>query len=354
MVRIRIKAGLYVAALASLLGLALSNPVFAEDVASFYRGKQVTVVVGTAPGGGYDLYARLISQFLSRHIPGHPGVVVANMPGADSNVAADHVYYVAPKDGTQIAALEGGALVEPLFGSSPIQHDPNKFQFLGSANNDVYVCAARADSPAKSFQDVFAHAVITGGSAATASESTFASVLDNVLGAHFNLVLGYPGSRDISLAMQKGEVQAICGVAWPSFSVVNPGWFEKGEFKVLVQTHLSGYPSLNKAGIPLATSFARTPEQKAILDLFFSQTIFGRPYVMAPDVPKERVAALRKAFAETLRDPDLLAGAKKMKLDVDPVSGEDVQALVAKAYASPPDLIAKTKSATVPRMTNAR
>jgi len=326
-----------------------SGSAAADDVASFYRGKQITIVVGTAPGGGYDIYARLIGRYLPKHIPGNPSVIVSNMPGADSNVAADHVYYVAPKDGTQIAALESGAVVEPLFGSAPIKHDPSRFQYLGSANNDVYICAARADSPVKSFADVLTHEVVTGGSAASASENTFAAILDNVLGAKFKMVLGYPGSRDISLAMQKGEVQAICGVAWPSFSVENPGWFQNGVVKAIVQTHVTGYPALNNAGVPLATAFARTPEQKAILNLFFSQTIFGRPYVVAPETPKDRVAALRLAFHNTLRDPGLLADAKRMKLDVDQVSGEDVQALVAKIYASPPDLVAKTMAAIVPR-----
>ena len=326
-----------------------SGSAAAEDVASFYKGKQVTIVVGAAPGGGYDLYARLIGRYLPMHIPGNPAVIVTNMPGADSNVAADHVYFVAPKDGTQIAALESGAVVEPLFGFVPIKHDPSKFEYLGSANNDVYICAARTDSPVKSFEDVLTHAVVTGGSAASASENTFAVILNNVLGAQFKMVLGYPGSRDISLAIQKHEVQAVCGVAWPSFSVENPGWFENGVVKAIVQTDVTGYPALNKAGVPLAVGFAHTPEQKAILNLFFSQTIFGRPYVVAPETPKDRVLALRRAFYDTLRDPKLVAEAKKMKLDVDQVSGEDVQALVAKIYASPSDLIAKTRAAIVPR-----
>ena len=245
--------------------------------------------------------------------------------------------------------LENGPIVQPLFGAVPTHYDPSKFQYLGSANNDVYICAARSDSPVHSFADVLTHEVVTGGSAADASENTFAAILNNVLGAKFKMVLGYPGSRDISLAMNKNEVAAVCGVAWPSFSVTNPGWFENGIVKVLVQTHVTGHPDLNKAGVPLAGDFARTPEQKAILELFFAQTIFGRPYVVAPEVPRDRVALLRQAFLDTLHDPELLAEARTMSLEVNPVTGEDVQALVAKMFASPPELVAQTKAALVPQ-----
>jgi tripartite-type tricarboxylate transporter receptor subunit TctC len=326
-----------------------SGSAAAQDIASFYTGKQVTIVVGASPGGGYDMYARLISRNMPRHIPGNPTVIVSNMPGADSNIAADHIYFVAPKDGTQIGALQSSAVVDPLFGSSPIKHDPSKFQYLGSANNDVYVCAARTDAPVKSFEDVLTRELITGATATSASPYTFAMLMNNVLGTKFKMVLGYAGSRDISLAMENHELEAMCGAAWPSFSVENPGWFESGVAKVLVQTHVTGYPDLNKAGVPLAVDFARTPEQRAILELFFTQTIFGRPYVVAPEVPKDRVAALRQAFYDTLRDPELVAEAKEQKLDVDQVSGDEVQAIVAKVYASSPDLIAKTKAATVPK-----
>jgi tripartite-type tricarboxylate transporter receptor subunit TctC len=329
-------------------GLMLAVSADAQDVASFYRGKQITIVVGSSTGGGYDTYARLIARYMSKHMPGNPSVIVSNMPGAGSNVAADHIYHVAPKDGTQIGALMGGAVVEPLFGNIPIKHDPSKFQYLGSANNDVYICVARTDSPVKTFADVFTHEVITGASSSS-STSDFPTVLNNILGTKFKMVLGYAGSNEISLAIAKNEVQAVCGVAWPSYSVTNPGWFDTGFAKVIVQLHVSGYPDLNKAGVPLAADFAKTPEQKQILELFFTQTIFGRPYVVAPEVPADRVAALRQAFHDTLLDPDLKANAKKAGLDVDQVTGDNLQKIVAKVYAAPPDIIAKTKAAVVPK-----
>jgi tripartite-type tricarboxylate transporter receptor subunit TctC len=337
----RLAAALFAAAL-------VAGSAAAQDAASFYKGKQITIVVGSSTGGGYDTYARLIARYMPKHMPGNPNVVVSNMSGAGSNVAADHIYHVAPKDGTQIGALMGGAVVEPLFGSIHIQHDPSKFQYLGSANNDVYICVARNDSPVKTFADVFTHEVITGASSSS-STSDFPTVLNNVLGTKFKMVLGYAGSNEISLAIQKNEVQAVCGVAWPAYSVTNPGWFENGFAKVIVQLHVTGYPDLNKAGVPLAADFAKTPEQKAILELFFTQTIFGRPYVVAPEVPADRVAVLRQAFHDTLNDPELKAQAKTAGLDVDQVTGDDLQKIVAKVYGSPPDIIAKTKAAVIPK-----
>jgi tripartite-type tricarboxylate transporter receptor subunit TctC len=334
-----------VAAFLSVASLS-ANAGTREDVARFYKGKQITIVVGTTVGGGYDAYARLIARHMGKHVPGHPTFVVTNMPGAGSNVAGFYVYATAPKDGTVIGAVFAGALVEPLIGTTAtIHHDPSKFQFLGSANDDVYICIARKDAPVQSFKDAFHKELIMGASAA-ASTSEFASVLDNVLGTRLKLVIGYNGSKPIMLAMEKGEVQGACGLAWPSISVTNSGWFgPKGTMRVLVQTHVKGYPELNAKGIPLATSFAKTDEQRAIMELFFSQTVFGRPYLVAPEVPADRVAALRKAFMDTMHDPEYLADARKQGLDTDPVDGKEVQRLVQKFYSAPPDLIAKVKAA---------
>jgi hypothetical protein len=240
-----------------------------------------------------------------------------------------------------IGVLYGGAPLEPLIGSTPVQHDPSKSQFIGSANNDVYVCVARKDAPVQSFEDVLTKEVLAGAGVAS-STSDFPAVLNAVL----KLVLGYPGSREIALAADKNEVSSACGLAWPSVSVTNPGWFgPNGTMRVLVQTHPKGHPELNQMGIPNALSFAKTEEQKTMLELFFAQEVFGRPYVVAPEVPKDRVDALRKAFSETLADPDLKAEAKKANLEVDSVSGEEVQQLIAKVYTAPKDLIAKLKKA---------
>ncbi len=330
--------------LATALTAAVPGAAFAQTpVADFFKGKTITLLVGSTAGGGYDTYARMISRYMGKHTPGNPSVIVSNMPGAGSNLAANYIYNVAPKDGTYIGALYGGAPLEPLIGSTPVKHDPSKTQYLGSANDDVYVCVARKDAAVQSFDDVFSKELLVGASNSS-STSDFPAVLNAVLGTKFKLVLGYPGSREISLAADKQEVSGACGLAWPSVSVTNPGWFgENATMRVLAQTHVKGHDDLNKAGVPLAMSYAKTDEQRQMLELFFSQEVFGRPYVLAPEVPGDRVNALRKAFLETLADPDLQADAAKANLDVHPVSGEDVTALVAKAYAAPPEITAKLK-----------
>jgi tripartite-type tricarboxylate transporter receptor subunit TctC len=337
--------GLMVAALAA--GLGASQPVRAADdaVATFFKGKTITLLVGSSAGGGYDTYARMIARHMGKHMPGNPGVVVSNMPGAGSNVAANYVYNVAPKDGTMIGVLYGGAPLEPLIGQTPVQHDPAKSQFIGSANDDVYVCVARKDAPVQTFDDLFKTELLAGAGVAS-STSDFPAILNAVLGTKFKLVLGYPGSREIALAIDKKEVYAACGLAWPSVSVTNPGWFgENGTMRVIAQTHVKGHPELNALGIPNAMTYAKTDEQRTMLELFFAQEVFGRPYVVAPEVPKERVEALRKAFLETLADPELRADAKLANLEVNPVSGEEVQKLIAKVYAAPRDLTQRIRKA---------
>ena len=338
-------AGFGLLGLVALIGQTAMTRAADDPVATFYKGKTITILVGSSAGGGYDTYARMISRHLGKHMPGNPSVIVSNMPGAGSNVAANYIYNAAPKDGTIVGALYGGSPLEPLIGTTPVQHDPSKTQYLGSANDDVYVCVARKDAPVQNAEDLFKTEVVAGASVAS-STADFPAVLNAVIGTKFKLVLGYPGSREIGLAIDKKEVYAACGLAWPSVSVTNPGWFgENGTMRVLLQTHVKGHPYLNSQGVPNALSFAKTEEQRLMLELFFSQEVFGRPYVVAPDVPKDRVAALRKAFMETVKDPELLADAKRANLEVDPVSGEDVQKLIAKAYQAPKELADKIKKA---------
>jgi hypothetical protein len=338
-------AGLCLAALAAIApGLARAQ----DAVAQFYRGKQINIVVGTSAGGGYDAYARFIARYLGNHVPGNPTVVVSNMPGAGSNLAAYHVAVTGPKDGTLIGAIHAGALLEPLIGTTILRHDPNRFQLLGSANDDVYVCLARKDAPVKTFAEALETPLIMGASMASSS-ADFAMTLNNVLGAKFRIVIGYNGSRSIMLAMEKGEVQGACGFAWPSISVTNPNWFgEDGQMRLLAQTHVQGYPALNQAGVPRASEFAKPPEQREIMELFFSHTSFGRPYVVAGEVPIERVTALRKAFMAAMRDPQFMAEAQRAGLDIDAVDGVETQRLVRRFYETSPDIIGKVKQALQP------
>jgi tripartite-type tricarboxylate transporter receptor subunit TctC len=336
-----------IAAFASLTMGSISSSARAQDhVADFYKGRTITIVVGSSPGGGYDMYGRLIARFLSRHMPGDPQVVVQNMPGAASNVAAGYVYNVAPKDGTVLGAIFMGAVVDPLFGDvKRMTHDTQKFNYIGNANSDAYVCLIRSDAPIKSPADIFNTELVMGASAGGASTRDFPMLLKNVLGAKFKIVAGYPGTREINLALEKGEVQGACGETWSSVAATYPYWFKDNLVRPLIQEGNVGYPQLDAMGVPLTRDFAKSVEQRQILELVYSQTTFGRPYVVAPGVPEDRVAALRKAFMETLKDPELVAEADRMQLDVSPISGEELQKIIAKVYATPSDVVQKAKDA---------
>ena len=316
-----------------------------ESVEQFYKGKQIQIVVGSSAGGGYDTYARLLARHLGDHIPGNPSVVVQNMSGAGSNRAAGYIYSVAPKDGTVAGAIFPGAILQPLLGGPPVQHEPAKFVYLGNANSDVYVCFVRADAPVKTFRDALSTELIVGASGDGATTRDFPIMLNNVLGTKFKLVMGYPGSREITLAMERGEVQGVCGIGWTGIEILYPEWFTKGTIKPLVQLSVKGHRDLHARKVPTTLDFARTDDERGVMELIYSQGVFGRPYVLPPGVPVQRVAALRKAFISAFADPRLLAEAKKMNFDVEPMSGEDMQALVTRLYATPANVVDRAKQA---------
>jgi tripartite-type tricarboxylate transporter receptor subunit TctC len=336
---------------AAAMSLAvLAPPAQAQDaVAQFYKGKNLDLIIGAAPGGGYDVYARVIARHIDRHIPGNPTIVAKNMPGAGSNKAAAFIYSVAPKDGSVMGAVFSGAIMDPLLGDrSQVQHDPTKFNYLGSANNEVSVCAIRSDAPAKDMQQAMQNPVVLGASAAGGSTRDFPSVLNNLLGTKFSLVSGYPGTKEITLAIERNEVQGLCGYYWSSASTQNPEWGKPGGgMTILVQEALKGHPALTKMGVPVAIDFAKNAEDRQVMELFYSQLVFGRPYILPPGVPDARVTALRKAFDDVLKDPALLADADKSRIEILPVSGDEVQALVNKLFAMPQHIVECTKEAQV-------
>ena len=340
-----------VALVASFFACCWALPVAAQDaVAQFYRGRTVTIVIGASAGGGYDTYGRLLARFFSKHMPGNPSVVTQNMPGAGGNVMSAFVANVAAKDGTMIGATYPTTILDPLIGENPTgKYDPSKLNYIGSANNDIRLCYVRTDAPVKTFADAFTHELILGATADGGATRDFPVMLNNVLGTKFKVVAGYPGTREIGLAIENGEVQGECGNGWSSLISTHPDWLRDHKVNILAQEETNGYPELNKQGVPRTVDFAKTPEQRQILELVYSQEVFARPFMVATEVPEDRVEALRKAFMETWADPDLLAEAKKINLDVAPISGAEVQALIAKIYATPPAVIAKAKDALIPK-----
>ena len=317
-------------------------------MADFYKGRQISLVIGSSAGGGYDTYARLLARHLGRHIPGEPLVVPTNMPGAASNIAAAFIYNVAPKDGTAIGAVQTAAVLDPLFADKArLKHDSSKFIYLGSATVDYYICIVRTDAPVREFKDALTREVVMGASAPGTSTRDFPALLNNAAGTKFRIVSGYPGTREITLAIEKGEVQGLCGFSWSSLSAQHPDWLKRDFVRVLVQENAKGHPEVNRMGVPHATDFARTPQDRQVMDLIYSSEIFGRPYVLPPGVPAERVAALRKAFMAALRDPELKTEGEKLGLDLDPISGEELQDIAAKMYATPADVVERARQAVM-------
>jgi tripartite-type tricarboxylate transporter receptor subunit TctC len=331
-------------ALACLLSAA---PLAAaqDAIEQFYKGKQISVIVGSSSGGGYDTYARLLARHFGSAMPGNPMVVVQNMSGAGSNRAAGYIYSVAPKDGTAAAAIFPGAVLQPLLSDVPVSHDPNKLIYLGSANSDVYVCYVRSDAAVQTYKDVLTKELIVGASNPGATTYDLPLLLNNVLGTKFRIVTGYPGSREITLALERGEVQGACGIGWTGIEAMHPDWFAKDTIRVLVQLSTKGHDDLNKRGVPRAEELAQSEDDKKVIRLVFSQGIFGRPFVLPPGVPADRVAALRKAFVVALNDKALRAEADKMQFDVDPMSGDELQKLVADLYDTPPRLVERARQA---------
>jgi len=334
--------------------LGFPSALAQDSVAQFYKGRQITVVVGSSAGGGYDIYARLLARHMGKHIPGNPSMIVTNMPGAGSNAAIAHIYNVAAKDGTFIGAPQNSAIMDALFDVSlgnarRLRHDATKLIHIGSATTDHYVCIARADAPIKTFKQALTEEFLIGASQPGTSTRDYPAMLNNTTGAKIKQVSGYPGTREITLAIEKNEVHGLCGFSWSSLQAQKPDWIKSGFIRVIVQEHDKGNPEINKMGVPLAVDFATSPENRKIMELIYSSETFGRPYLMAPDVPADRVAALRKAFLETMADKELLAESQRIGLAIDPISGEDLQKLAADIFATPLPFVEKVKDALVYR-----
>jgi tripartite-type tricarboxylate transporter receptor subunit TctC len=333
---------------AALTVLALlSAPTGAQDsVAQFYRGRQINLYVGSSAGGGYDTYARLLARRFGNAIPGNPAVVVQNMPGAGSNKLAAYIYSVAPRDGTAIGAIFSGAILQPLLGD-PVQHDPSKLVYLGNANDEAFLCLARSDAPVKTFQDALSHELILGASSEGGSTRDFAAMLDNLLGAKLRIVTGYPGSNEILLAIERNEVQGVCGLGWSSVAPQRARLLDSGLIRIILQLTNTGHPEMNRMGVPLAGAFAKSEDDRQVMQLVFSQLTFGRPYILPPGTPPERVAALRRAFMAALKEPDTVREAQGMQLDLEPLAGEAVQQEVAKAYAMPARIVERARASLI-------
>jgi tripartite-type tricarboxylate transporter receptor subunit TctC len=335
-----------VAALLLALGLAILTPaanVLAQSPADFYKGRDLDLYIGYSPGGAYDLYARTIGRRMGAHLPGQPTLVPKNLEGAGSLRLANYLYRVAPKDGSAFGTIGRGIAFDPLLIGQGDAFDAQKFGWIGSANNEVSVCVALKSSGITRFEDLFTKELTVGGTGTSADTDQFPRVLNGVLGTHFKIVEGYPGGNDVVLAMERGEVQGRCGWSWSSVKSTHKSWLDENKMVVLVQLSLSKHPELSD--VPLVTDFAKTDEQRQILKMIFARQVMGRPYLAPPNLPADRLATLRQAFMDTMTDKDFVADADKTGIEINPVSGADVEKLVKEVYATPPAIIAKAKEA---------
>lgn len=331
------------AAFAAVTMLGFALPAAAQD---FYAGKQLTLICGAAVGGGYDALARLLARHLNKHIPGNPTIVVQNQPAAGSLVTTNQIYGNAPKDGTVIALIQRGMLTSKLINPSQTRFEVEKLSWLGSMASEIGVALSWHTAPVKTAKELFEKELIVGGHAGVDPEMT-PRLYNAVLGTKFKIILGYNGTADIGLAIERGEVQGIGDWSWSSLKKQKPNWIREKQINILLQSGLKNLPDL--PDVPNALDFAKTESDRKVLELFFTQKTAARPVIAPPGMPADRLKILRTAFAALAQDREFLADAEKSNLDVDPMTGEEVDKIVALIASAPPDVVERyTKAFATP------
>ncbi len=325
-------------ALAAAAVCSSAPAVAADPIADFYSGKTVQVLIGFSPGGGYDTYARTLARYMGRHIPGNPKLVPQNMPGAGSLKVVNYLSSVAPKDGTALAHFAPGVMFEPLLGHTDgAQFEATKFNWLGSASREASVCAFMTSAGIKSWQDMRTKSYVIGASGGGAESDVFPTVLRNMFHLPLKVVTGYPGGNEITLAMERHEVDGRCGWSWTSLLSRSKALLDSKQIDIVLQIALEKTKDL--PDVPLIVDMAENAEQKAALKLIVARQSIARPFAAPPGIPAERARALRDAFDATMKDPDFIAAAIGQNLDVEPVGGAEVEALIREVYASSPEAV---------------
>jgi tripartite-type tricarboxylate transporter receptor subunit TctC len=334
---------------ASAITLAASLVAAPALAADYYAGKTLEFLVGAPPGGGYDVYARAVARHLGRNIPGEPTVVVKNMPGAGSAKAAQYIATIAPKDGTTVAGIMPGAIMGPLLDdrTAPL-FDPNKVRYVGTANSGTRVCATLKGGKIATMDDAQKVKAKFGGSAPNDSTFEYGYLHKHTSGALWDIVPGYRGTAEMALAMERGEIDGICGWDWSSLKSQKPDWLRDGKVNVFMQVSMEPHPELTKMGVPTVFQYVKDEESRKVVDLVISQTVFHRSYIAPPDTPPAQLEILRKAFDDTMMDKEFLAEAERVRIDIEPLSGAKVQDVVARLYATPPAIVDRARKAIRP------
>jgi tripartite-type tricarboxylate transporter receptor subunit TctC len=335
--------GVAIGLVAALIGLCAVSPASAQPVADFYRKTPLSLQIGLPPGGGYDLYARVLARHLGRNIPGHPSVITKNMVGAGGTIAANYMYNVAPRDGSEIAMIQAPVIMLPIFGDRSAKFDSTKFTWIGSMNKDISSCGVWHTAPVKSFDDLFRTEATFGASGVGGMLAQHPLAFRNLLGVKAKTIVGYKGSNDVNLAMERGEVDGACALF---VSTLETRWhddWKSGRLKIIIQVGPENHPAFGD--VPNIFSYAKTDRDRQVFQLIFGQSIMGRPLLAPPGIPADRRDALRKAMLDTLKDPAFIEEAEKLRMETNPATAEEIEKLLQDYAGFPPEIIARAQAA---------
>ena len=332
-----------VAVFSALAVTSGAGAVQAQSVEEFYKSKGLNIYVGSEPGGGYDTYGRLVQRNLPSHLPGHPNVVVKNMPGASGIRLANFMYAKAEKDGSEIAIVQNTIVLEPLMGNTAVQYEPDKYTWLGSVSSLTSLCVVSDQSPVQSIEEAKKRELLIGGQGSRSSTVLVPNSLNALTGTKFKVVKGYPSTTSVFLAMERGEVYGLCGVGSDSILGSKAQQLRDGKIKVIVQ--VNGAPVDDFKGVPWMMDYVNNERDRETMEFIVGRQYFGRPFLAPPNAAPDKVAVLRKAFMDMMGDKNYLADAAKQGIPVNPVSGEEVQAFIAKLFKMPKDVVDRANHA---------
>jgi tripartite-type tricarboxylate transporter receptor subunit TctC len=317
---------------------ALAMPASAQDIASFYKGKTVNVIIPSNAGGGYNTYSRLVARFMGKHIPGNPTLVPQNMPGSGGLVAANHLYNIAPKDGTVFGMVQHGVFFKPIFAPDEVRYDVSKFNWLGSATAIPNLALVNKQSPVQKVEELFTKEMVVGATGGGTNDY-MPKVVNEILGTKMKVIPGYPTSAEILLAIARNEVHGIVGLGLDSL----PDAKKAFEPNLLFQLGAVRHPDIKD--LPLIQEFAKTPDDKAVLEVAFASISIGRVFIAPPGIPADRLAALQKAFDDVLKDPEFLEAAKREYADIQPISAAEIKKIFDGVYARPKPILDRAAKA---------
>ncbi|MFM1814732.1 MAG: hypothetical protein RLZ98_1427 [Pseudomonadota bacterium] len=331
----RTAAAMTAIAWAALPALAQTDP--------FYKGRTIKIVVGSGTGGGYDINARVLARHMGRHVPGRPTFVIQNQPGAGSVIMTNAVYNTAPRDGTVIGAAINGMPTAPLLTPKSVRFDVNKLIWIGSTNRDTQVSYASHTTPVKNFDELTRTELVVGATTPGTTQTDYPLVANAFLGTKYKVISGYKATKDIHIAMERGEVQAIGSNALLSLMALNSDWVKDKKINVLLAFSARRHPTL--PDVPTVFELAKSDDDKRALRLMIGRLEYGRPFFLPPDVPEDRVATLRRAFNRTMGDREFISEARKAKLEISPMTGEEVAALITDLASTPKAIVDRVKAA---------